>query len=562
MCWLLKNRLEGGKAVKKRSWISVLTLMLALGLVLSACNFDSSKKSSSGDSKSSGGTKQVLSVVEAADMPTLDSVKAHDGISFTVLNNTKEGLYRLDKNNAPILAMAKKEEVSDDGLVYTFTLRDAKWSNGKPVTANDFVYAWQRVFKEAGDYQTMFETALVKNASAIIKGDKKPEDLGVKAVDDKTLQVTLERPNPLFESLMTFPTFLPQNQEFVEGQGSDYALEYDKVLANGPFILSDWKHDQGWTYKKNPDYWDKKNVKLNQINVDVVKEVPTRIKLYETGKVDRVILSASYVDQYRDDKNFKVESGAETYFLRFNHKEKALGNVNIRRAIGMAIDKKGLVDVIMNNGSKALYGLVPQNFSTSPDGKGFRELNGPINKGTFAEAKKYFDKGLKEIGEKAVKVSIMSSDEDADRKTSEALKAQLEKNLPGLTIDIKTVPFEQRLELEKAIDYDISLSSWGPDYGDPMTYIGMWVTGGSANRMGYSNPKYDALVDKANKETDKAKRYQMLLDAEKIALKEDAAVAPLYQQNEAILLRSSVKKLLHHPFGPNFTYKWTYIDKK
>jgi oligopeptide transport system substrate-binding protein len=545
--------------MKKSSGFTVLSIFLVISLLLSACNGSKEKTVSGGTDKTGAG--QVLNLIETEEL-TLDSVFAHAGTSFTVLNSIQEGLYRLGADKKPVVGIAESHKQSEDGLVHTFIIRDAKWSDGTAVTANDFVYSWQRIFKEAGDYQTMFVDASILNAKEILDKSKTPEDLGVKAIDAKTLEVTLSQPNALLESYLTFTAFLPQNQKFVEKQGKNYGLEYGNLLFNGPFILTDWKHDQSWQYKKNPTYWDAANVKLEEINVNVVKEVATAVKLYDTGKVDRVVLSGAYVDQYREDKNFKTEDVSEVYFLRLNHQNAALANVNIRRAINMAIDKDGLANVILNNGSKALYGLVPNNFSSSPAGKEFRGLNGDFNKGTVKQAQEYFAKGLQEIGSKSVNVSIMTADEDYNKKTAEYLKDQLEKNLPGLTVPIKMVPIQQRLVLEKAIDYDISLSSWGPDYGDPLTYIGMWVKDGSANRMHYSNANYNELVSKLRTENDQTKRYQMLLDAEKILLEQDAAIVPLYQQFIAVLQKDSVTGLVSLPFGADYSFKWTSSNSK
>lgn len=545
--------------------------MFALAVFLIGCNFDSSEDvdtdttdttdatdSSKDSSEEEAETAQVLNLSENSEIPTMDSVHAHDGVSFTALNNVNEGLYRLGLDHKATLAIANDHQSSDDGLVHTFTLRDANWSNGDPVTAHDFVYAWQRIFKDTGHYASMFETAKILNATEILSGDKSAEELGVEAVDEKTLKVTLSGPNPLLPQNLTFPSFLPQNQEFVESQGDQYALEAGNLLFNGPFVLSEWKHDQSWQYKKNPDYWDAEAVKLEEVNVFVVKEASTELNLYETKELDRVELSASSVDQYQDDENFSFVDDAEIRFLRFNHNLEALGNENIRRAIDMGWDKKAHADVILNNGSMPLYGLVPKGFSTSPDGEGFRDINGPFNQGTFEEAQAFLDKGLEEIGKESVTVSIMSSDDESMMKTAEYLKNQLETNLSGLKVEIKVVPFEQRLELEKAVDYGISISSWGPDYNDPMTYLGMWVTDGSANRMDYSNPEYDALIEKINAEQDPAKRYDMMIEAEKM-LFEDAAIGPAYQVTNAVLQRLNIKDLAYHPSGAEFTFKWTYI---
>lgn len=539
-------------------------LMVVVGLVLSGCNFNTSEKeetdSNAGD-KETAVAKQILNMVEASEIPTMDSAHAHDNVSFTVLSNVNEGLYRLGQEHNPELAMAIEDQISEDGLVHTFTLRDANWSNGEPVTANDFVYAWQRVFSETGHYASMFETANILNATGIIKGEKTSEELGVKALDEKTLEVTLVAPTALLGQYLTFPTFLPQNQKFVESLGEKYALEASELLYNGPFILSEWKHDESWKYEKNPEYWDADTVELDEVNVFVVKEDATQLNLYETNKVDIINLSSTSVDQFKDSEDFITLADSEIFFLRFNHNNEALGNENIRRAIDMSWDKVAHVDTILNNGSLALYGLVPQGFSFSPNGEDFRELNGDLNHGTIEEAQGYLAKGLKEIGKDSVEITLTVSAVEGNDKTAEYLKNQIETNLPELSVSIKLVPVEQRYELESAKEYDMVISAWGPDYIDPMTYIGMWVTGGSANRMDYSNVEYDTLVNQINIEKDSAKRYQMMLDAEKM-LFEDAAIAPLYQRGLAVLQRTNIKGLVRHPSGPDFTFKWTNIESK
>lgn len=546
----------------KKMKTQLLLVLMAFVLILSGCNFNSSEGTSSGDSgEGEESTSQVLNVSATADIPTLDSTKAHDAVAFTVLNNVNEGLYRQDENHQPIEALVTEHTTNEDQTVHTFKLRDSKWSNGEPVTAQDFEYAWKRVMKDASPYNFMFVTASIKNAEAIMNEEKDAEELGVKAIDEKTLEVTLESANPLLESLLTFPTFLPQNQAFVEEQGDQYALEAENILFNGPFTLVDWTHEQGWKYEKNPDYWDAEAVKLDTINAYVVKDSTTGVNLYETNKVDRIDLSSEAVDQYKDDENFETILEPSLIFLRFNHNHPVLGNKKVRQAVNMAIDKESLTDVILKDGSTALNGVVPKGFYKSPAGEDYRDLNGDFNTGTVEEAQKLFAEGLKEAGVSEVTASINISDSDDHKKVAEYLQAQLEENLPGFKLDIKAVPFAQRLEIEKAIDYDISLSSWGPDYSDPMTYLDMWVEGGSANRMDYHNPKLDELVSQARVETDLAKRFDIMLNIEKILLEEDAAIAPLYQDGSAILMRDKIKNLIVHPTGASFTYKGTSIEE-
>ena len=550
--------------MKKNTWLGFMFLTI-FTLVLSGCNFSSSDDTNNNDKEEGKdgeeAVAQVLKLSAPADIPTLDSTKAHDGVAFNVLNNVNEGLYRQDENNEPILAIAETHEESDDEVVHTFTIRDTVWSNGDPVTAADFEYAWKRVMKEVGAYNYMLVTAGIKNAEAIMNEEMDAEELGIKALDEKTLEVTLESPNPLFKTLLAFPTFLPQNQKFVEELGDQYALEADNVLANGPFKMVSWNHEQDWKLVKNEDYWDADNVKLDEVDVFVVKEPSAGANLYETGKIDRTILTSALVDQYTDNEDFQIVKESGLIFLRFNHEHPVLGNADVRRAVNMAIDRTGLTDVILKDGSSPIYGVVAEGYYFSPDQKDYRELNGDINKGTVEEAKELWEKGLAEVGEDGVTVSINIADSDSMKKVAEYLQAQLEDNLPGFKLDIKAVPFAQRLEIEKAVDFDLSLSSWGPDYSDPMTYLDMWLTGGSANRMHYDNPKLNDLVAEARGQTDLEKRFEMLLDIEKILLEEDAAIVPLYQSGTAILMQDKIKGLVLHPSGAEFSYKWAYIEE-
>ncbi|RKL66850.1 peptide ABC transporter substrate-binding protein [Salipaludibacillus neizhouensis] len=553
-----------------KNLLFLLMLMVIIGLA--GCNFggDSSNESSTEDtienSSENTGTVgeetsgKVINLTSDGDIPTLDSAHAHDGIAFTVLNNVNEGLYRGDDAHNPELAMAEDHQVSEDGLVHTFLIRDAQWSNGEAVTANDFEYAWKRVFEEVGHYNVMFETAGIKNASAIIAGDMTPDDLGIVALDEKTLEITVENPSALLNQLLTFPIFLPLNQAHVEEVGDTFGTEAETILSNGPFLLDSWQQDQGWVYKKNPDYWDAETVSLDQINVNVVKEVSTAVNLWESDAVDRITISSSYVDEYENDENFANVVRPEVIFMRFNHNHEHFANENIRKAIDMTIDKEGLTNTILNNGSVPLYSLVPQEFSYSPNEEvDFRELNGEFNQGSVEEAIALWEDGLSEIDSDGFEMSLMSSDDDNHVKSAEFIKNQLESNLEGITVNIKTVPFEARLENEKAVEYDMVISSWGPDYSDPMTYIDMWVTDGPANRMDFSDDEFDSIVAEANVETDAEVRYQLLLDAEK-KLMDEMHIAPLYQSADALLTRSKIKGIVRHPSAPEYEYKWADVE--
>ncbi|MBM7586520.1 oligopeptide transport system substrate-binding protein [Bacillus pakistanensis] len=545
---------------KKLSFL--LVLVLALSTFLAACGGNES--SDEGNSGESGKDKQVLNLIESSEIPSMDSALATDEVSFDTMNNVFEGLYRLDDNDKAVEGMVEGEPtISEDGKTWTFKIKDAKWSNGDPVTAHDFEYAWKRVLTPdtAAEYgYIMYD---LKNAEKVHNGELPVDQLGVKAIDDKTLEVQLETKVPYFKELLTFATFYPRNEAFIKEQGDQYALEADTILYNGPFVLSEWKHEQSYQLKKNPDYWDKDVVKLEEINFNIVKDTATGVNLYETGKADIAGLSAEFVDQYKEDENFKTRPNTSVFFLRLNQENEVMANLDARKAIDMAWDKQGLVDVLLNNGSVPANYLVPGEFVSGPDGKDFRETNGDLGSYDVEKAKDHWEKAKKALGKDKIELELLNYDSENSRKVGEYLKEQLESSLEGLTLTISQQPFKQKLDLETKGQYDISFAGWGPDYPDPMTFIDMFITDGSHNQMGYSNPEYDKLVEQANTTLldDLDARWQALLEAEKI-LFEDQAISPMYQEGIAYLEKPYVKDVYRHSFGAGKSYKWTYIENK
>ncbi|MED4016888.1 MULTISPECIES: peptide ABC transporter substrate-binding protein [Sutcliffiella] len=563
--------------MKKSKFLMFLTFSLVLSLFLTACGAGGNNNAQNGgtgtDQQAGEGEPtgpQVLNVLESAEIPTMDSVLGTDAVAFNVMNNVFEGLYRLDENDEIVEGIATTHEVNEEGTVYTFTLReDAVWSNGTPVTANDFVFAWQRaVNPETGsEYGPYMMTGKIQNATEVANGDLPIEELGVKALDDYTLEVTLEQPVAYFLSLMTFPTFYPQNQEFVEEQGDRYALEPEHLIYNGPFVLDSWEHEVGWTMKKNADYWDAETVVLDEINVKVVKEVSTGVNLYTTGNIDiSPGLSSEFVTQFQNDPNLTQELEPVIFWLKLNQtRNEALANENIRRAIAMAVNKENLTNIILNNGSIPADYFIPTGFVTHPEtGEDFRDEYGNFNSFNVEEAQQLWQQGLDELGVDSVTLEILGGDTESAKRMQEYFQNQFETNLPGLTIRLKEVPFAQRLQLDEQLDYDMQVAGWGPDYLDAISFANLWVTDGGNNKMGYSNEEYDQLINDVmtTHANDPAARFEAMQEAERIALEEDAAIVPLYQRGTTRLWQPYVKNVYQHNFGPDFTYKWTYITGK
>ncbi|KHE69277.1 peptide ABC transporter substrate-binding protein [Halobacillus sp. BBL2006] len=556
--------------MRKSLWL-VLTLMFVL--VLAACSGGDSGSSSesggegSGDSGESSSAAQEITVTAKSEIPSMDPSLITDSVGFQWAGETLEGLYRLDENSNLTEGMAKEGTVSDDGLTWTFKLRDAKWSNGDPVTANDFVYSWRRaVDPDVGsEYGPYFLGGIIKNASAISNGEKDIEELGVKAVDDKTLEVQLEKPVPYFKSMTVFVTFMPLNQSYVEEQGENFAAEAENTLANGPFKMTEWNHGEGWTVEKNENYWDADTVQLEKINAKVIKEVSTGVNLYETGEIDQTELNAEFVDQYRSNEAFEVVKKPYLYFFKFNQEaNEALANVDVRKAISYAIDRQSLVDVILNDGSVPAEGYVPSNFVSMPNSdKGFREAQGVLTESNEEKAKEHWSKALEALGTDSVTIELLGDDTGTSKNTLAYYKDQLESKLEGLTIKVTEVPFKERVRRDSASEFEMEAATWGPDYVDPNTYLNMYVTGGQNNNMNYSSEEYDALIEKANGEyaQQPEKRFETFLEAERLLLEEDQAVAPIYQDAKAQLFRPTIKGVFTTATGPEFEFKWAHVEE-
>ncbi|PFN06859.1 peptide ABC transporter substrate-binding protein [Bacillus cereus] len=545
----------------KKKFVPAVASVLGASLLLTGCG--SYKDEASGaKAKDKAPDKQILNLATGTEIRTMDTARATDTDSGQVMRNVFEGLYNLGEGNKPVPGVAKSHDVSPDKTKYTFHLRDSKWSNGTPVTAKDFLFAWQRAVDPATASEYAFLFFDIKNAKKINSKELPADQLGVKAIDDHTFEVELERPVPYFISLTAFPTFLPINEEFFKSQGDKYALEDSTILYNGAFTLSDWKHEQSFKFKKNTNYWDKDNVKLEEINFNVVKDHSTAVNLYESKQIDRLTLTSDLVDKYRKDSNFKERPDVGVQFVRMNQKNKTLQNINVRKAIDKSIDKKAFVNVLLNDGSLPAYSLVPKNFAKGPDGKDFREENGNLTKENTKEAQQFWKQAKQELGSDKISIELLTSDGDLPRKTGEYLKEQLEKNLEGLTVNVKPQPRKQQVTLLLQGNYEIAIDGWSPDFADPITFLELFTTDNPYNLDHYSNKEFDDLIQKVKTDLagDEKARWEALKQAEKILFK-DAVISPLYQNGTTYLERSYVKSVVEVDFAGPLNFKWAKIEK-
>ncbi|WP_315043953.1 peptide ABC transporter substrate-binding protein [uncultured Enterococcus sp.] len=541
------------------------------GIVLAGCSTGGT--SSTGESSSGSGTaaaEQIFNVVVQQEMPSADLSLATDTISFSALNNVYEGLYRLDADSKPEPAgAAELAEVSEDGLTYKLKLReDAKWSNGEPVTAADYVFGWQRtVSAETGsEYAYLF--APVTNAEAITAGEKDASELGIKAVSDYELEITLTTPTPYFQYLLAFPSFFPQSQAVVEDNGDQYASTSDNAVYNGPFVLAGFNGpgtDTEWSYEKNDQYWDKETVKLDTINVSVVKESSTSLNLFQDGQADDVILTGELAQQMANDEAFVSEPLARTSYIELNQREEdsPFRNEDLRKAISYAIDRDALVTSILGDGSLASTGLIPKGMTFNPtDNTDFVDEAESVIEYDQEKAKEHWEKAKEALGIDSLSFEILASDTDSTKKAIEYIQSAIQDTLDGVKVSLSPVPFSVRLDRSNSGDFDVVMGGWGADYADASSFTDLFVTDNSYNRGRWTSEAYDAAV-KSSATTNAGNpdaRWQDLLDAEKIIM-DQQGVIPVYQNVEAHLRAPKVKGVVSHGAGAQYDYKWAVIEE-
>jgi oligopeptide transport system substrate-binding protein len=503
-----------------------------------------------------GGGSDTFTLAEVADIADMNSVTTTDLYSARLLNNINEGLYRLDANDKPHPAMAKSVDISDDTLTYTFILRDGiKWSNGDPVTAQDFEYGWMTLLNPdtAAEYAYLLYS-FIKGAAAYNSGDGSAEDVGIEALDNKTLKVTLNGPYPFWLGLAgSHQTYLPVNQKFYEQQGEDYAQSADSLLYNGPYIMTEFNPSTGATLVKNKDYWDKDNVDVQKIVCRIVKDASTRVNLYTAGDLDFGELTSEYVNEYKDSPAFMRIIEFSTFWLNMNFKDEIFQNENIRRAIQMSFDRDALANKILNDGSVGADGYVPAGIA-GPGNQTFREAVGPTMPAYDPQqAKELWQKGVEELGQEPT-FTLLTGDTGTARDAGTFLQSEFK--AMGANIEINVQPFDEFLDLSTKGDFQMSLYGWIADYNDPMNFLDLFLSDSEFNDPSFKNARYDQLITAAQTETDAKVRMDKLIEAERLLVEDQAAIAPVYFSGVAALLRPSFKDFVEHPTG---TYEFKYL---
>jgi len=540
----------------------ILTL-LTLALFITGCGEDSADNN-------------TLKVMLGSNVVSLDSAQATDLVSFELIADCIDGLTQLDAKGNAIPAIAESYDVSEDGKTYTFHLRDANWANGDEVTAEDFVFAWRRHCLESTKYAYIMGAGVanIKNAEAVTKKEADPSTLGVSAPNAKTLVVELTAPVSYFPALMTFPAFYPINEKFYNTLAAGtYGTSPETFLSNGAFMLTEYlPGSANIQLKKNESYWKAENIMLQQLHYQVVSSSDNALTAFKNKTLDLVGIGGNQIASVKGDaelsKNLKIIPTGLLQYLSFNqdpknHHAGALANVNLRLAISNAIDRESLVNNFVDNGSRATYTAVPLNFAPNAEtGKYFSE-----NQQQFSEfvsfdvekANRFFDAAKAELGQDTFDLEIIYANDGGDTviKVVQAVKEQVEKNLPGVTLNLQPMPKAEYLDRVTTNSYDIAITNWSPDYDDPMTFFTLWTTEGSEIAEHWSNADYDKIIDDCTTGALAANynaRWNAMFDAEKILL-ENAVIAPLYTNASAYLIDDKAKGVEFHSVAIERVFK-------
>lgn len=507
--------------------------------------------------------ENVLRVQTEVEIASLDPNIATDGTSMEAIAAIQEGLMTRDAEGNYVEAAAESYEVNEEETVYTFKLReDAVWSNGTPVTAHDFVFGWQRLAdpETAAEYSFILDTAGVQNAAQVTAGEADKADLGIVAVDDYTLEVTLDRATPYFISLMAFTPLFPINQEFYESTDGQFATSPETTIANGAFTLTGYTPAGATTdLTKNADYYDADNISLDGLRFQVIKDSQQAVLAYQTDQLDVTNISGEQVMLFSEDPEFQTVEQGYMWFISPNQLNENLANQDLRLALGKAFDREVITNNVLKDGSLPAGYFVPKLLAAGPDGTDFREAAGSdLMVSNVEEAQAHLEAAKEALGTDSFTISLLIEDTEASINVAQSLEAQIEASLPGVDIQIEQTPKKNRLDRMQDGDFELGLTRWGPDYADPTTYLQLLISESSYNHHRYSNEQFDADYDSVQTGDlvlDPEARFEKMIEMEQLALSE-AGVLPVYQAASAVLVKGNVDTIGFYTTGTPRIFKY------
>ncbi|CAM5780473.1 peptide ABC transporter substrate-binding protein [Brevibacillus borstelensis] len=542
----------------KKSVFAAMSSILVLSAALAGCGggdkaADNAQGNTATKEESTG--PKVLRLNFKSEPPTANPALAEDSTSGALLRATFDGLTRIGEDGKPHESVAEKIEISEDRLTYTFHLRDSKWSNGDPVTAHDFEYAWKHALEPSVAANYAYQLYYIKNAQAFNNNKAKADEVGVKALDDKTLEVKLENPTPYFLELTAFYTYYPVNKKVAEAD-PNWANEAKTHVGNGPFKMETWEHKSKLVLVKNENYWDKDSVKLDKIDFSMVDDENTELSMFDNGDLDWAgaplsALPTDAIPALKESGKMQVHAIAGTYLYKFNTEQAPFNNAKIRKAFAYAIDRQSIVDNVTQANQQPAMGLVPPTMAVASE---------PYFKDNDIEtAKKLLEEGMKEEGlTKLPTITLSYNTSEGHKKIAEAVQDQWKK---AFGIDVKLENKEWKVYLDDLHQgkFMIGRSSWSGDFNDPINFLELFkFKNGGNNDTKWENPKFQELLNQSALEKDEAKRKQILADAEKIFMDEMPA-APIYYYTHSYVKNDKVKGVVLDGLG-FVDYKWATIE--
>ena len=555
--------------MKSKKMVAGIIAATVLTTVLAGCGKKDTPTPGAGSAEID--KEQYLNLVLANEPKTMDISKATDLYSTQVLKEITEGLTRMetdkDGKEAPAPAGAEKWTTSPDGLKWTFTLRDYNWADGQKVKASDYVYSLLRTLEPKTASQYAYFLFPIKGAEAYNSGKGKKEDVGVKAVDDKTLEFTLERPTPYFLLLTNYKTFLPQREDYVTKYGDKYGTELETLPVNGPFKITEWIHQNKVTLEKNDKYWDKDKVKLSKVNYKIVKDENARMNELLNGSLDSsAVRKQEWIDKFNQAGKYNNLGGYDgsIVYQFYNQKSKIFSNAKTRLAMNLALNREDIVKTLYKNLGTPAYGWIPFGIQIGTDE--YRKVVGvePLKAAAdqYKDPKALFIEGMKELGlgedPSKVTIKMLEGGTDAQSKEFAEYYQQAYQKALGVKIDIQYMEWDTFQKKLDNFEYDLAGMAWGEDYNDPMTFMDMWLSNANQVQTGWKNTKYDDLINKTRAAKDNKERLDLFKQAEQILLVDEAVAAPVTYRKYNTFRAKYVKDLMLVNFGePELKYAYT-----
>lgn len=509
--------------------------------------------------KSSNSHALLLNLKEEGK--SYDPQLANDSTAEIVDSLIGETLIREGEDGQGVPGVAEKWEASKDGLVWTFHLRkNAKWSNGDPITANDFRDGWLRALNPNTAAEYASKLFPIKNAEAYNKGQVKEDAVGIQAVDNYTLKVTLGAPLPYFDSAVRLYTYLPVNTKFLKEVGDKYMTSPKDSISSGAYVIKSWTKDSEIVFEKNPNYWNKDNIPLETVKIKFVAD-EAALNAFKNNEIDITNITTEQAKEYANDKRLRVAKDGSVWYMTYNMKNKVLANKKIRQALSLAVDREKLITGVLDNKGEAAYTYTTKGVGIYGVSKDFSEEAGKVFPAYNPQkAKQLLAEGLKELGlKKLPTLEMIFNTTGSNKAIAEFIQESMEKNL-GIDFKVTGITFKERLARMESKNYEIALAGFNGDYPDAVTYLERFDSKDGNNYSQYVNPKYDATLKIAKNSMDKATRVKAMIELEKM-IADDMPVGLLYYRANNKLINPRVKGIVFHPIGIDYYLGKTTIGK-